>query len=475
MTTAISTPPQAAAPVPNAPIAATLATFANELTYDRIPVAVRERAKHLMLDSIGIAMASTKYDFAHRTLSAMSGMGGGNSVVIGMSSRLAMRDAALVNGVLIHGLDYDDTHIQAATHVTCSMLPAALAVASERGLSGRDLLAAFVAGIEVAGRIGSVTQQGEWHKIGWHPTGVVGTFACAMVAGKLFGLSDEQLAMAQGIALSMASGSMEFLNDGAWTKRMHPGWAAVSGINAAALAKQGFQGPRRPYEGRFGFYNIHLGPLAEGLDLSRAVAELHQRWEVGRVAVKPFPACHFNHATADATLALVREHGLKAEQVAQVTVLMPKESLPVVCEPIEAKRAPQNAYEAQFSIPYTVAASCVRGKFGLAELENDALNDPKIRALAQKVGYQIDPDATFPDYFSGEVIVKTIDGRELRYREAKNRGAGDRPLSSQDIVAKFRDNAHLVASPERAERVHDAVLGLDKFDDTRQWADLLAG
>jgi 2-methylcitrate dehydratase PrpD len=154
---------------------------------------------------------------------------------------------------------------------------------------------------------------------------------------------------------------------------------------------------------------------------------------------------------------------------------MPKEALPVVCEPIEAKRAPQNAYEAQFSIPYMVAASCVRGRFGLAELENDALNDPKIRSLAQKVGYQIDPNSPYPDYFSGEVIVKTVDGRELRNREAKNRGAGDRPLSSQDIVTKYQDNARLVASPERVERVQAAVLGLETFDDARKWGDVLAG
>src|SRR5690606_123822 len=230
-------------------IATRLASFANEIPYERIPKDVRRRAKELILDAVGIAFASTRYDFAHRTLSASMALGGpGAHAVIGMGTRLPLRDAALVNGVLIHGLDFDDTHVQAATHVTCSMFPAALGVAAQEGLSGRDALAAYVAGVEVAGRLGSVTS-GEWHQVGFHPTGVIGAFGCAIVAGKLFGASDEQLAMAQGIALSVGSGSLEFLSDGAWTKRMHPGWAAVAGITAAALAKQGFVGPARPYEG----------------------------------------------------------------------------------------------------------------------------------------------------------------------------------------------------------------------------------
>lgn len=456
------------------PIAARLAAFANEISYERIPKDVRRRAKELILDAAGIAFASTRYDFAHRTLSACMALGGpGDHAVIGMGTRLPLRDAALMNGVLIHGLDFDDTHVQAATHVTCSMFPAALGVAAQEGLSGRDALAAYVAGVEVAGRIGSVTR-GEWHQVGFHPTGVLGAFGCAIVAGKLFGASNEQLAMAQGIALSVGSGSLEFLSDGAWTKRMHPGWAAVAGITAAALAKQGFVGPAQPYEGRYGLWNSHLGLLAEGLNPEAATEAFFDRWEIMRTAVKPFPACHFNHATADATLALVREHGLAADQVSRVLVRVPQPVIKIVCEPLEAKRAPQNSYEAQFSVPYTVAASIVRRQFGLAELEGAVLNDPTVRALAQKVGYEADPDSPFPDYYSGEVVVETTDGRTLRHREAKNRGAGDRPLSTEDIVEKFMQNATLAVSRERAERVRDLVLALDGLDDLGDLEDGLA-
>ena len=458
-----------------APIAVTLAGFANELTYDRIPEEIRRRAKELILDSVGIAFASTRYDFAHRTLSAATALGGaGAHAVIGMATRLPLRDAALVNGTLIHGLDYDDTHVQAATHVTCSMFPTALGVAAQAGLSGRDLLAAYVAAVEVAGRVGSVTE-GQWHIQGFHPTGVVGVFGCTIAAGKLFGISDEQMAMAQGIALSVGSGSLEFLEDGAWTKRMHPGWAAVAGITAAALAKQGFVGPKRPYEGRFGLWNSHLGPLAKGLDFNRAVEAFYERWEIQRTAVKPFPACHFNHAAADATLTLRQQHGLKAEQIRRVVARVPEPTVKVVCEPLATKQSPQNAYDAQFSIPYTVAASIVRGKFGLAELAPEVLNDPTILGLAKKVSYEIDPDSPFPNYYSSEIVVETTDGRTLRHREEKNRGAGDRPLSTDDIVTKFMDNAMTAVNRERAERIRDLVLSLDALDDAAELEDGLAG
>ena len=480
MSTAIPFPakrPETTVPAvePGATIAETLARFANAITYDSIPAAVRQRAKELILDSVGIALASTRYDFAHRTLNASRSLGGpGEHAVIGMATRLPLRDAALVNGVLIHGLDYDDTHIQAATHITSSLLPTALGVAAQEGLTGKDLLTAFVAGHEVVGRIGSVTE-GQWHLVGFHPTGVLGAFGSAITAGKLFGASDEQLAMAQGIALSMGSGSLEFLEDGAWTKRMHPGWASVSGITAAAMAKQGFVGPKRPYEGRFGLWNAHLGPLAADIHIERATEALFERWEVMRTAVKPFPACHFNHATADATLALVAEHGLKADQIRRVLARMPAPTVKVVCEPLAAKRVPQGAYEAQFSIPYIVAACVVRGKFGLAELEPEVTGDRTILELAAKVDYEVDPDSPFPDYYSGEVVIETVDGRTLRHREAKNRGAGDRPLSTDDIVAKYMDNAMMAVSRERAARIRDLVLSLDGFGEALELEEGLGG
>jgi 2-methylcitrate dehydratase PrpD len=454
-------------------IAETLAGFTAGLTFERVPLEVRERAKHLMLDAVGIAFASTGFDFAHRTWTAMRGLGGdGDTPVIGFPGQLPMRDAALVNGVLIHGLDFDDTHTGGVVHPTASLLPTVLAVGAHRRASGAAALAAYVAGIEAAARLGAVAQ-GEFHQIGFHPTGLIGAFACALAAGKLMGLTADQLVMAQGITLSAAAGSLEFLEDGAWTKRFHPGWAANAGITAAALAQQGFVGPKRAYEGRFGLYPSHLQDRYNAADLGVATRDLGEIWEVMQVAVKPFPACHFTHACADAAIALKHEHGLEPRAVAHVEALVPAEVVQTVCEPVANKRRPANAYDAQFSIPYIIAAALIRGRFTLAELTPEAISDPGILALAERVDYRVDPASGFPRYYSGELAVTTTDGSCLRRREHMNRGCGDRPLSEAEIVRKFHDNARRAVAPERPAEIAEIMLGLDAAIDVRKIAQRL--
>lgn len=444
-------------------IADALAGFAAVLRPNDIPEAVRERARHLILDAVGIAHASTHYDFAHRSLSAaqeLSG-GGGTTPVIALAARLAPRDAMLMNGLLIHGLDYDDTHAAGVIHATASTFPCALGTAALAGADGEALLAAYVAGMEVGARLASVAKGG-FHQVGFHPTGLVGAFACTLVAGRLLGLNAAQLASAQGIALSMGSGSLEFLQDGAWTKRMHPGWAAGAGLTAATMARHGFVGPRQAYEGRFGLFNSHLGPLATSADLSLATAGLGQVWELAKVNVKPLPACHFTHACADAAVTLRERHGLRPQQIRSVRALVPAEVVKTVCEPVATKKRPQNSYDAQFSIPYIVATALIRGRFGLAELDESALRDEATLALAAKVEYEVDSDSPFPTYYSGEVIVTLDDGRELRHREHVNRGGEERPITNADVVRKYDENMALVASPARAAQVRERVLAIGK-------------
>lgn len=451
-----------------------LAQFVGGFEADRIPDAVMARARHFILDAVGIALASTQYDFAHRSLTAIAGLAGrGDVPVIGMAARLPLRDAALMNGILVHGLDFDDTHSGGVIHATASLLPTVLAVGVRQRAGGRAMLAAYVLGVEVAARLGAVAQGG-FHQVGFHPTGLIGAFACALAAGRLMGLTESQLAMAQGIALSAASGSLEFLEDGAWTKRFHPGWAANAGITAAALAQQGFVGATRAYEGRFGLYASHLQEKFDPANLVRATAALGGDWELLQVAVKPFPACHFTHACADAAIALVREQGVDPAEIEGVQALVPAEVVKTVCEPVANKRRPANSYDAQFSIPFIVAAGLTRGRFTLAELADDALADPAILALADRVEYAIDPAASFPRHYSGEVVVTTRSGRSLRHREQINRGNGDRPLTEAAIIEKFRGNAARAIAPERARHIESMVLTLDNLPDIGRLADALA-
>jgi 2-methylcitrate dehydratase PrpD len=448
-------------------ISETLAAFAHDLAPSAIPAHVRERARHLMLDATGIAFASGRYDFAHKAMTGIAGLGGeGNVPVIGLPARLPPRDAALINGILVHGLDFDDTHSGGIIHATSSMWPTVLATSYMRGASGAELVTAYIAGIESAIRLASVGS-GPFHQLGFHPTGLIGIFGCTLAAGTLMGLSPQALVMGQGIALSMAAGSMEFLEDGAWTKRMHPGWAAQSGMTAAALARQGFVGPSRAYEGRFGLFNAYIQAGIEPERWGRATAGLGDIWETMGVAIKPLPACHFTHACSDAALVLAMQHKFAVGEIERVKALVPAEVVKTVCEPEANKRRPANAYDAQFSIPYLVAASLVRGKFTLAELEPDALTDERILRLCDLVDYEVDPRSTFPKHYTGEVQIALKDGRKIAHREGMNRGCADRPLSNADIVDKFMGNARMSISARQADEVRDAVLGLEDAGDAR--------
>jgi 2-methylcitrate dehydratase PrpD len=439
-------------------ISETLAQFVHQLRYENIPAPVRERAKDLMLDAIGIAFASTKFEFADKALAGVSFFGKGERTVIGMPAKLTLRDAAVMNGVLIHGLDYDDTHLEGVVHASASCFSCALGMAAEVNASGRDLITAYIAGLEVIARIGMVAKGG-LHLNGLHPTGTIAAFASSLIAGKLMGLTAEQLVMVQGNALSTAaSSSRQYSQEGAWTKRLHPGWGAAAGITAAAMARGGFIGPREVYEGEYSLYLTLTGARYGDCDLSLATKDLGVVWESARVAIKPIPACHLVHACSDAAVALARANAIKAADVKSIRALIPAQAVPIVCEPAAQRRRPVSSYAAQFSIYHAVAASLLRGKFGLTEMEPEVYNDTVIQALGDKVTYEIDPQSEYPKYFSGEVVITLNDGRELRHREHINRGAADRPIVREGVVVKYLDNAQMAVPRERAEQVRDAVF-----------------
>jgi 2-methylcitrate dehydratase PrpD len=245
---------------------------------------------------------------------------------------------------------------------------------------------------------------------------------------------------------------------------MHPGWAGVGGITAALLARGGYVGTRKIYEGADGLFRSHTGTRFGEIDLSRMTAALGEHWLIDEVAIKPFPICHLLHACADSALALRRKHDLKPHDIASVRALLHPETFHYVCEPAEMRRKPTSEYMAKFSVQYVVAACFVRGKFGFAELEDDALKDEAILALAQRVSHDADPESEFPKYFSGGVVVTTTDGRELVHMEKINRGAGNRALTGDEIAAKFMDNAQLVLTRAKAERIRDLVIEIDRRD-----------
>jgi len=448
-----------------------LARFAAGLEWEHIPPAVRERTKLLLIDAVGVAFASTRFDFARRTLSALQLMASGDSDVIGMPEKLALRDAALMNGILVHGLDYDDTYLPGSVHLTASSVPASLGVAAARGASGKDLLTACTLGLEVGARLGAAGRGG-FLRSGFHATGIVGTFASTLAAGRLMRLDAAQLTLAQGIALSATSGTMQPMQDGSWTKRMHPGWAAASGITAATLAQQGFIGPSEAYEGRFGLFSCFLGPHAKDADVGILVNRLGEHWEFPRTSIKLFPACHQSHAFFNAALAIAREHEVRPADIESIRVRIAEPAVPLICEPLAAKRKPDSSYAAQFSLPYGVACCLTRRRFGLAELDEASYTDPALVALAHKVDYEIDPDSGFPKFRTGEVIVTTRDGKKLGRRESI---LPDEPAAAEAILDKFVDSASSAVSSERAHRVREMLLDIERLPDVRVLTRALSG
>jgi 2-methylcitrate dehydratase PrpD len=446
----------------------TIAAFAAELRFGALPAAVVAKMKLHVLDLLGVALAGSSMDFAPAVASVAQGMGGpAEATAIGLRERLPAPWAALVNGTLAHGLDYDDTHAEAVVHVSASAVPAALASCEAAKGDGRCFLTALALGMEVSTRLGLVAP-GAFHDRGFHPTGVCGAFAAALIAGKSAGLSSAQLADALGLAGSQAAGLMEFLTDGAAVKRVHPGWAAHSGLLAARLAAAGVTGPRAVLDGRFGLYRSHLGDGE--WNLSVLTSALGTRWHLLDISLKPYPCCHMNHAFIDCAAVLQSQHGLTADTIDQIDCFIHPREVPVVCEPLESKRTPQNDYDAKFSLPYAVASQLVRGHVAVDDFTAAAIREPAVLALARRVVYHEDASNEYPRYFPGWMRVRLRDGRVLEHHEPINRGHAERPLTEDAVRDKFGRNAALAISKPAAKALVDVIVSLEEEPDLSRLA-----
>ena len=453
------------------PLSLAIAEQVVALNRGSVPQDVWQYLKLCLADAVGIAFASRNYEFARKSLDSLRVLGSaGSSTIIGQPEPVALRDAALMNGLLIHGLDYDDTHLASVIHCSASAFPAALAIAEQRNLTGEELLLATLIAMEVDALLGAQAG-GVFQQVGFHPTSVVGIFGATVAAARLMGGDIDALLHAQGVALSLCSGSMAFLDDGSWTKRLHPGWAASAALQAAALGVAGFEGPGEAYGGRFGFYALY----APGASVETEVvsSQLFQEWGLRTVAIKPYPICHFNHAPVDAALALREQCGLTPAAIESVTILLDQRQFGVVVDPIEAKRVPQNEYDAKFSAPYAVATALCRGRFGLAELEDAARLDKDVLALAQRISCAHDERSRYPDAFSGGLKLRLRDGTELEHFECINRGAEGLLLSIEQVREKFLENCALTIPAAAAQQLWSAILGLDEMNDVTEFMSLL--
>ncbi|WP_166462759.1 MmgE/PrpD family protein [Amycolatopsis acidicola] len=440
-----------------------LGDFIAQLKAGRIPEPVLRAGKLHALDALGGGLAAQALGEAGYAAQSVREAGtSGPATAIGVADGLPATDAAFVNGTLCHALDFDDTHPNSVVHVSAGVVPAALAAAQAHGARGADLLVAIIAGNETSIRIGNAGS-GLFHARGFHPTGVCGVFGATAAAAWLRGLDSAATAHALGIAGSMASGLLEFLADGAETKRLHPGWAAQAGIAAARLAAYGATGPATVLDGARGFLAAYLH--GDETDIGGQVATLGEHWVTPEIAYKPYPACHYTHAPVDALAQVLAANPVRPEEVAGITAYTDATGVSLVCAPAEDKVRPRTPYDAKFSLPYCLAYRLVHGKLDVTSFTAEAIKDELVLALTPKIGYELRQYAPAPDAFGGGVSVSTVDGKvheaELRYQ----RGGSENPLSDEDVIGKYRANAELALGSDRAAALEHAVLGLEEQND----------
>ncbi|MGN6749078.1 MAG: MmgE/PrpD family protein [Xanthobacteraceae bacterium] len=454
-----------AAALPKTAVAETLAQSIAALDAAKLPAAVRRKCEELLIDVIGLAVTARNEDYVKSVIAACDD--DGPCTAIGHARKLSAAAAALVNGTAIHGEDFDDTFEGGPVHAGAVIVPAVLAVCERHQRDGKAALLGIAVGVETMCRL-SLVAPTLTHKAGFHPTAVFGTIGAAAGVGAALGLSSRQLVDALGNAGSMAGGIIEYLAEGAWTKRLHAGWAAQAGIRAALLGRSGFSGPRTVFEGAHGLFYAFAHTTAG--DFAAVTDGFGAQWVTETLAFKPYPCGTMTHPYIDCARRLGRR--VRAEDVVEMICDVGEGTVHRLWEPLAAKQHPANGYAGKFSTPYCIAAGFLRGNVALSDFSDAAVREPAALALAAKVRYRIDPQNPYPKNFTGHIRATLRDGSVVEERQPHMRGGAQEPLSRADIEEKFLLNAHHGGwNDARAAAALKLIAGL--FDGPVQLAGVL--
>jgi 2-methylcitrate dehydratase PrpD len=434
-----------------------LVEFLHGIDAENLPAPVLDRARYFLVDYLSVAIRGSREESARCVQRMIERTGAsGQATVIGTSIRTLPALAALANGTASHGIEQDDTHGGGSIHLGTTMYSVALALAEvlPETTEGR-FLAAVAAGYEAAARIAMAAQPKEQYALGFHPTQTCGVFGAAITAAKLLGLTAEKMLAAVGIAGSMAAGSMEFLAEGAWTKRIHPGLAAQNGIHAAMLAAEGFTGPLHILEGRDGFlHGYSRSPVPEHL-----TGGLGESFEILQTAVKPHACCRYMQGPIDAILELMREHAVEAGKIENIEVAVLEAGWGIVCEPRQKKYRPDSVVDAQFSMPFGAAVAVLCGAAGLDQFTLEQVHSPLVQQMIDKVVLVKDPrlEETFPREWPARVAISMEDGRGYEKFVRYPKGDPENPLTGEEMAAKFRSLAGAVLPADRCSEILDRL------------------
>lgn len=395
--------------------------------------------RSLLYDYLAVTLGGVSRDSARAAREAYAPLGaagdaGGAATVLGAGFRLSAEDAALVNGITAHGLELDDTFEEASLHPGVVVFPALFAAAEEQGATLGEVLEAAVVGYDVVCHVGVVLGAAESYGRGFHPTGVAGAIGAAAAVARLRGLDTEQTTHAIGVAADLAAGSLEFLSDGAWTKRLNAGHAAAVALRATRLAGAGFLAPAAALEGRDGF----LENYGRGVHPER-ITPLVAGELAWATSIKLYPCCRYMHGNLDLLLDLAAEHpGLRPEDIADVEVAVIEAGARLVSEPPEAKLRVESAVDAQFNMRFGAALALMTGTATVEQFDRAAELAPALLPLMEKVRCVQDPEveAAFPAAWTAAATVTLADGRVLTSRTTAFRGSPGARATREDLRVK---------------------------------------
>lgn len=431
----------------------------SEIGYDDLGEGDLAAVRTLLLDHLGVVANGSTTDSAvcfRRTLERVGYSAPATAPVVGAGRSAPAVQAAMANAVAGHSIEYDDVHNASSSHPGVVVFPAVMAAAALAGAGERELVRGAAIGYEVMCRAGRAADPPAHYGRHFHPTGTIGALGAAAAAGAVLGLGADGLVSAVGIAGSMASGSMQFLIDGAWTKRLHPALAARSGVEAALLAADGYRGTEDGIAGQRGFLAAYSGGSRP-----ERLLEGWGEWplEVAATSVKAHTCCRYNQGPIDTLLAIRSAHGLAGDEVEDVLIGVPSVAVDIVAEPVGAKRRPRSVVDAQFSLHYGAAVALARGRAGLAEYREDALDDKDVLELADRVRYEVDPeiDRVYPERWRAWARV-AVGGDSFYAETDEPKGDPGNPLTPVEIRAKFDSLAACVYGEAARQSIAEHAL-----------------
>ena len=444
-------------------------------TFENIPTNVASETKKYILDTLAAGVAGSGTHTA-RTLTDQVRYWGGRpqSSIWALGGQLPAPAAALANATMVHGYDLDAVHDDAIVHAYTAVVPAALAIAEERKASGREFLTAVILASDFAARLGLASRIYK----GFILTSTIGSFGAATAAAKVLGLNPENIVNTWGIVYGQTAGNRQTFIDAGTSTRFQPGFASRAGVVSGYLAERGLTGAKEVFEGPYGYFKLYCETPTPAVE--ELTKDLGERYEGVSVSIKPYPSCRGTHGPINATLELMKRYQLTPEDVAQVIVHAPMNETGIfknIGRPFVLRPDPH--VDAQYSIPYTVAASIVRNDMFLPELEEEVIRTTRILELSDRVHVVVDKPAHNPKALAPvEVEVKLKDGNVYRQHVDYIKGHPKNPLSWEDVITKFKKCVAFAQQPaltQASTHIVELVGNLEHVKDIGELARLVAG